>query len=231
MMQWIKEYESGKTLEELAFRNQCSVTKIRNYLLKQGVVLRVQGQQHVLPEKKSFEDDCKKLRWYQLEKKYNVSWSIIKSWKRKYGIVDGKKHDREIIWKITAKGCWKCSSHRLHKGYLRVKGDLVARKLWSDKFGEWPKGQVMRHLCANKWCVNPYHIVPGDQKYNIIDTMLSGKVVVTEDVCRSMIKNAVVDGILLSQNNKLIRLEDGKSFDMPYFMIGGGGANDAKDDL
>jgi len=34
---------------------------------------------------------------------------------------------------------------------------------------EWPKGQIARHTCNNKLCVNPDHIIPGTAKENAAD--------------------------------------------------------------
>lgn len=45
----------------------------------------------------------------------------------------------------------KMGAHRF--SYLLVKGDLEA-------------GQVIRHLCNNRSCVNPFHLVQGSYKQN-----------------------------------------------------------------
>jgi hypothetical protein len=144
--------------------------------------------------------------------------------KRKYGLTDGVKHNRKIIWRETKIGCWKCTSHKLSKGYARSKDNLIAKVLWIKKNGTWPNNMIMRHLCGNKWCVNPDHVKPGTQWENNIDTILSGKIIAQKPVCEAMLMRAVGECIIMFSNNKIIRLEDGKSFDMPSYMIEGGDA-------
>ena len=174
-MGWIEGYLGGKTIQEIADLSGCSYTKVRNMLLKNNVELRRVGQQYILPDRSVFVEDCSKMRWRELEKKYGVSWSIIKYWKRRYGLTDGRKHDRMSVYDEEG-DCWRCSSHKSGKGYPRCKGGkLVVVRNWEDKNGVWPKGMLARHLCANSWCVNPNHIVPGTTFENIVDAILDGR--------------------------------------------------------
>jgi hypothetical protein len=56
--------------------------------------------------------------------------------------------------------CW-----RTEKAYLRLRGDEVSlHKKWA--YGE---GEVARHLCGEKKCINPLHIVRGDEFENARD--------------------------------------------------------------
>jgi hypothetical protein len=211
---WIKDYTSGLTIRELADKNNCSTTKIRNFLLKNNVVLRVQGQQNVIPDKESFKKDCENMRWYELEIKYGVSWSCIKKWKRKLKLVDGIKHDRKIIVKHMPDGCWTCISHDKHKGYPRTKSGLVVKILWIEKNGEFPDGKLLRHLCGKNWCVNPDHVVPGIQFENILDALLDGRSKIFEGSKISILNRAKDEGLIeVSLLGSIIRKIDGKSFD------------------
>lgn len=45
---------------------------------------------------------------------------------------------------------------------------------WELVNGPIPDGLVMRHLCNNPSCVNPFHLKPGTQRENIIDKSYAG---------------------------------------------------------
>ena len=128
-----------------------------------------------LPDKALFEEDCKRMRWQALEKKYGVNQSTLCYWKRVYGMTDGVKHDR-FVDVVETGSCWTCISHKAAKGYPRgKKGELIVKRMWIEKNGVWPEGQLTRHLCDHKWCVNPDHVVPGTQFENLVDTILEDR--------------------------------------------------------
>jgi len=50
---------------------------------------------------------------------------------------------------------------------------------WWAEHGPIPDGQVLRHFCRNRRCVNVWmHIGPGTQKQNVLDTIEAGKFIV-----------------------------------------------------
>jgi hypothetical protein len=88
---------------------------------------------------------------------------------------------------IADNGCWIWIGSRLTSGYGQaVRIDASARwkqgksvqegahrvsyKLFK---GDIPNGQLIRHMCANKLCVNPDHLQTGTQKQNMDDFNLS----------------------------------------------------------
>ena len=87
---------------------------------------------------------------------------------------------KEVIIEIQENGCWKCLSHCTDKdGYVRIryngKHDRLFRVLYQQKYGEIPKGLVLRHLCNNAWCVNVEHLKVGTQKENYQDMIDCGR--------------------------------------------------------
>ena len=90
------------------------------------------------------------------------------------------KFGKEIILEEQDNGCIKCLSHCTDKdGYVRIryngKHDRLFRVLYQQKYGEIPKGLVLRHLCNNAWCVNVEHLKVGTQKENMEDMINCGR--------------------------------------------------------
>jgi hypothetical protein len=168
---------------------------------------------HSLPDKIEFEENCKRMRWFELEKKYGVNWSVLKYWKRIYGLTDGVKHDR-FVDIVDRDGCWECVSHKANKGYPRGKGGaLIVVRLWEEKNGKWPEKKLVRHLCDRGWCVNPDHVVPGTQFENIVDTVLDGKGKTQKNYIDSLLANAFERGVIsLDVRGFVIRVVDKKRF-------------------
>lgn len=73
---------------------------------------------------------------------------------------------------ITDDGCWLWNG-ALANNYpcIRIAGTLykvhrISYQQWHDDLSDT---DVLRHMCDNKTCVNPNHLVPGTQKANIKD--------------------------------------------------------------
>lgn len=208
----VERYAKGERSIDLQQEFGIGSVKFDNVLQEFGVQKRKHGQQYPLPERGKFEEDCKRMRWHELEKEYGVSWSIIKYWKRQYGLTDGKSHVREVITRAMANGCLACSSHKKGKGYPRMKGVLVAKAEWVKHYGQWPKGMLMRHLCANKWCVNHEHVVPGTSFENLMDVLLDGKGKSEEAYVRTILNKAITKGLIIKKGEFFERTVDGKVF-------------------
>jgi DNA invertase Pin-like site-specific DNA recombinase len=43
---------------------------------------------------------------------------------------------------------------------------MIARRMWIKKNGVWPEGKICTHVCDNKLCINPEHIIPGTMSDN-----------------------------------------------------------------
>ena len=90
------------------------------------------------------------------------------------------KQGKNIVLEEQENGCIKCLSHCTDKdGYVRIrykgKHDRLFRVLYQEKYGQIPKGMVLRHLCNNAWCVNVEHLKVGTQKENCQDTIECGR--------------------------------------------------------
>ena len=66
---------------------------------------------------------------------------------------------------------------------------LAHRKAYYDFNGEIPLGMVVRHICDNKKCVNPTHLVAGTQSENVKEAYERGLQV---NPRRSMTKEQVL---------------------------------------
>jgi hypothetical protein len=120
------------------------------------------------------------------------------------------------MYLIKENDCWECTSHKSSKEYPRGnKGELIVKRLWVENYGSWPKGKLTRHLCDNKWCINPTHIVPGTSFENMVDCVLDGKGKTEEQFINSLLTKAFARGVIgLAKSGKVIRTVDGKVFDM-----------------
>lgn len=83
---------------------------------------------------------------------------------------------KNITYEVNKKGCHICTSHKPNtkdKGYFRTsfKGGrmLLHRFIYMQNFGEIKKGDVIRHSCDNRQCINPEHLLKGSHADNIQD--------------------------------------------------------------
>jgi hypothetical protein len=113
--------------------------------------------------KERFIKDAKIMRLKELMGKYCISRTTCGYWKKKYGLTTGKAENRKITWGVDGDGCWICTSHKLNdKGYPQCKQEkLVAKRMWIEKNGPWPEGKSCVHICDNKLCINPDHVISG----------------------------------------------------------------------
>jgi len=71
--------------------------------------------------------------------------------------------------------CWKWSG-KYKGGYGRYGKELAHRASWRIHNGKSiPKGQVIRHLCNNPRCVNPFHLCLGTQQDNVNDMIRANR--------------------------------------------------------
>ena len=84
---------------------------------------------------------------------------------------------------IQTEGCWVYQTGLNNEGYghfsISIKGKeyvLRAHRLAWILFNktDWPIDKpVARHMCNNRSCVNPLHIIPGTQKENVQDSIIN----------------------------------------------------------
>ncbi|WP_394139579.1 HNH endonuclease [Cytobacillus oceanisediminis] len=82
-----------------------------------------------------------------------------------------------IEYEEDENGCFICTSHKIGKrGYPRMHEKLVFRHVYEQIFEPLNEGDLIRHLCDNKLCINPEHLRKGTQLENMRDAMRNGKV-------------------------------------------------------
>lgn len=70
-------------------------------------------------------------------------------------------------------GCWKVNGWNDGKGYAKMKVNGRARYVHRVAFelivGPFPLGLVLHHLCYERACCNPLHLVPETNEFNLKD--------------------------------------------------------------
>ena len=103
-------------------------------------------------------------------------------------------NSRDIILEKQENGCMYCTSHcKDSNGYVRVmyngKHQRLHRVLYELKFGEIPKGMVIRHKCDDPKCCNIEHLEIGTHQENMNDMKTRNR------SCKGK-KNIKIQGIL-----------------------------------
>ena len=96
----------------------------------------------------------------------------------------GKAKFKPVEYNILDNGCWEVVGRRFISGekntYVVVtrygKNYRLYRYVYELYKGKIPKGQVVRHLCHNKACINPEHLDIGTQKENVHDNYEVGTI-------------------------------------------------------
>ena len=100
---------------------------------------------------------------------------------------------------IDNNGCWNCISHATCKsGYpvatINGKFDRLHRHFYTIYKGDIPSGAVVRHICDNRLCINPDHLILGSHGDNVADRVKRGRSATGERNGRSKLVEAdVVD--------------------------------------
>lgn len=87
---------------------------------------------------------------------------------------------KEVTYVIDENGCHICISHLsckedYPKFFRNGKVWKIYRFLYIEKYGELPKGIVVRHKCDNKMCINVDHLEAGTHQDNMNDKVNRGR--------------------------------------------------------
>lgn len=90
------------------------------------------------------------------------------------------KNGKDIILEEKNNGCLECVSHSKDDyGYTRIyfkgKHSRLFRVIYEQKYGEIPKGMVVRHICDNPSCCNINHLELGTPTDNVNDMITRGR--------------------------------------------------------
>jgi hypothetical protein len=125
----------------------------------------------------------------------SIIWKILKE--KNFNIFNQQKPKLKLyqclsnnrINKIYSKivkldnGCWHYNGALNNDGYCYIEIDkehisihriiytLEQRKILQDPNWEIPKKLLLRHICHNKQCCNPLHLIPGTDKENMQDSV------------------------------------------------------------
>lgn len=72
-------------------------------------------------------------------------------------------------------GCWIWDGTKDWKGYGRYAGRPAHQRSYEIFVGEIPEGQIIRHACDVRDCINPAHLTPGTQADNSNDMKARGR--------------------------------------------------------
>ena len=80
---------------------------------------------------------------------------------------------RSAFCNVTSGDCWEWNRGVNLNGYGHVHGldkknALAHRVFYLIVKGNVPEGLVLDHICSNRICVNPEHLVPATQRENIL---------------------------------------------------------------
>jgi len=91
----------------------------------------------------------------------------------------------DLIWsrinKTDEDSCWEWMGSRKGKKYGNYfwmgKQRYAHRAVYTQVYGEIPKGLNVCHKCDNGFCCNPNHLFLGTQSENMLDAFKKGRVV------------------------------------------------------
>jgi hypothetical protein len=119
---------------------------------------------------------------------------------------------KDIQCTVTKGGCFEVTSHPLHSNgyplaYLPIIGGkgkkqmLIHRYIWAKTHGPIPQGSHILHVCDNRLCINPAHLIIGSHQDNMTDKVRKGRQAKGETCGRSKLNEGVVSQILKDHNS------------------------------
>lgn len=127
-----------------------------------------------------------------------------------------EKHANKIEL-VAGVDCWIWVGATGSRGYGRVKygdkSDLAHRAAFIESGGRFGAGNIVRHLCGNRYCVRPGHLAAGTSADNGKDTALMFNTTsrLVESDVRS-IRSMYRDGVSLAKISARYRIAYGTVF-------------------
>jgi hypothetical protein len=88
-------------------------------------------------------------------------------------------HRRPIAVEPDESGCWVCVSHPRVNGYPVMKRNNRTMRIHRHVFEMLVRpllpGEVVRHSCDKRSCLNPWHLLAGTNKQNSEDMVARGR--------------------------------------------------------
>lgn len=128
----------------------------------------------------------------------------------------GGHNIKKVEVNIDSNGCYNVISHKINsKGYATFfregKVRKIHRYLYEKVNGKLNKDLCVRHLCNNRGCINPEHLMKGTNYENVQDRINFGVCPIGEINGKSKYSFKDVKNIFLAQGNAK---EIGKRFNM-----------------
>jgi len=119
------------------------------------------------------------------------------------------KPPKQITYIINNE-CWECSSHALNaEGYPTIARDnkcgAMYRYIYRTCVSEIPKGLVVRHICDNRKCINPSHLILGTHEDNVADRVKRGRSATGSNNGRSKL---IPEQVLFIRNNLDVKISE-----------------------
>src|SRR3990172_10143029 len=83
-------------------------------------------------------------------------------------------------------GCWVWDRYRNYKGYGTFRGEFSHRYSYSIYKGEIPLGAQVQHTCDYPSCVNPDHLILGNNQENVDRKMALGRYVIPRPMTETL---------------------------------------------
>ncbi len=120
---------------------------------------------------------------------------------------------RPIKYILDFNGCHICTSHSIGKnGYPKIKINkktmTMHRYIYEKCFGNIPDRLVVRHICDNKLCINPEHLLLGSIQDNVKDMVSRNRQAKGINNGTAKLTEKIVEEILLNTTDNQVYLAD-----------------------
>ena len=104
-----------------------------------------------------------------------------------------------LVW-YTKTGCWEVQRRALSMGYPVIRIDRrtvrLSRVIYTHFKGPLLPGQVVRHTCDNKLCINPDHLLSGTIQDNNKDAYERGRICFGDKSPHTKIPEKAIEAII-----------------------------------
>lgn len=131
---------------------------------------------------------------------------------------------KELNYEINDNGCWICTSHKnTNKGYINIRKNGIRedahRYMYKKYKGEIPEDLIVRHICDQRNCINPDHLILGTHQDNANDKVERNRQTKGVNQKNAILNDEIVKQIkqraLTERSNRILA----KEFNISYSTI------------